>query len=67
MVFKETMITETPVIINDISFKSPEVALNYLHGRLSGLSGTTRFRIPEELTTELIEMKNFLAEVLEQY
>lgn len=61
------MKTNTPVIVEDRKFESPEQALSYLHGRLTGLSRTTRYRIPEELTTELIDMEKFLAEVIEQY
>jgi hypothetical protein len=31
-------------------------ALEYLHGRLVGLAGTTRYDLPEELVNELKEI-----------
>ena len=37
-----------------------EQALEYLHGRLVGLAGTTRYELPEELRTELKEIAEIL-------
>ena len=37
-----------------------EQAMEYLHGRLVGLAGTTRYDLPEELVTELKEIAEIL-------
>ena len=53
------------IICNNIAFESPAWALNYIHGRISGLASTTRYDMPDGLPEELQEIAKFVSDLAE--